>query len=252
MEQKDIERKLSKGKSNPVASIWSRRSLKRSPTAPPAQSPPIEMARTPSSGARHEKGSGGEAFKEKPQTGRYERPRLESSASANAAWISVPLPTFRVKYPLHNPLGPRWYKNHHLIPPSQMRPSLRPPTFFSPSFPPISTSSMPERSEDLAGISGTSSPLPTPNSSQTRVADGGSKPRSRKTSQTTPDNVDLLDVTDPWGTNWHHQSPYDVFAQAGATSLDTQDVCDRLPLFQGTFETNFFIVSFQIARDVLA
>ena len=247
-----MERKLSKRKSNP-SSFWSR-PLKRSPTAPPVQSSPIELTRNPSSGARHEKGS-----EEKHRTDRSQQhPRLKSSASANAditnstvkdTWTGVALPTFKVKYHLHNPLGPRWYKNHHLIPPSQIRPSLRPPTFFSPSFPPISTSPMPE---DAAGTSGTPShsPLPTPDSSQTRVADGG-KPRSRKTSQTTPDNVDLLDVTDPWGTNWHHQSPYDVFGQTATTSLDIQDVRDRSFLSQMTFETNF-IISFQIARGVLA
>jgi hypothetical protein len=49
------------------------------------------------------------------------------------------------------------------------------------------------------------STLTTPSSSQTRVAEG-QKPRSRKTS----DNVDLMDVTDPWGTSWHHTSPYDI------------------------------------------
>lgn len=239
-----MERKLSKGKSNPGSSIWSR-TLKRSPTAPSAQSSsPLELTRNPSSG---EKGARGEQQQQMSRGEQY--PRLKSSASATA----VPLPTFKVKYHLHNPLGPRWYKNHHLIPPSQMRPSLRPPTFFSTSFPPISTSSMPERSEDAAGTSGTPShsPLPTPDSSQTRVGDSG-KPRSRKTSQTTPDNVDLLDVTDPWGTNWHHQSPYDVFGQTTSFSLDPQDVRDRLLLFQTTFETNFFIVSFQIAPGVRA
>lgn len=251
-----MERKLSKRKSNPGS-----KSLKRSPTAPSVQSPPIELTRDSPSGARHEEGSEGE----KQQTENTQQfPRLKSSVSANAGvtsskvkdtWTAVPLPTFKVKYHLHNPLGPRWYRNHHLIPPSQMRPSLRPPTFFSSSFPPISTSSMPEHSELAAEASGppSQSPLPTPNSSQTRVVDGG-KPRSRKTSQTTPDNVDLLDVTDPYGTNWHHQSPYDVFSQTATSSLDThtQDVCDRLLLFQVTYEANLSIIRFLIARGVLA
>lgn len=232
-----IERKPSKQKSNTGTSIWSCRSLKRSPTEPSVQSSTIELTRNPSLGTRHENG-GEEAFETKQKTDRREQydlhHRLNSSASdirkapssmGKDTWGSVPLPTFKVRYHLHNPLGPRWYKNYHLIPPSQMRPSMRPPTFFSPSFPPMGTSSTPERSEDAAGTSGTPShsPLPTPDSSQTRVADGG-KPRSRKTSQTTPDNVDLLDVTDPWGTNWHHQSPYDFFGQTATTSLDTQDV----------------------------
>ena len=238
-----MERKLSKRKSNPNS-----KSLKRSPTSPSVQSPPIELTRDPYSSARNEKG--GEEEKQQTQNSQ-QFPRLKSSVSANAGvtnskvkdtWTAVPLPTFKVKYHLHDPLGPRWYRNHHLIPPSQKRPSLRPPTFFSSSFPPISTSSMPEHSELAAETSGapSQSPLPTPDSSQTRVADGG-KPRSRKTSQTAPDNVDLLDVTDPWGTNWHHQSPYDVFSQTATSSLDThtQDVRDRSLLFQVTYETNF-------------
>jgi len=57
----------------------------------------------------------------------------------------------RMGYDLHNPAGPPFYRNLHLLPPS----------------------------------------------------------RSRNNSQSTPDNVDLLDLTDPWGTSWHHTSPYD-------------------------------------------
>ncbi|KAJ2966916.1 hypothetical protein NUW54_g13667 [Trametes sanguinea] len=53
------------------------------------------------------------------------------------------------------------------------------------------------------------SPLPTPTSSQIRIQEPP-KPRSRKVSQTAHDNVDMMDGTDPWGTNWHHQSPYDI------------------------------------------
>ncbi|CAL1695181.1 unnamed protein product [Somion occarium] len=52
------------------------------------------------------------------------------------------------------------------------------------------------------------SPLPTPTSSQTRIHD--IRVRTRKVSQTAHDDVDMLDVTDPWGANWHHQSPYDL------------------------------------------
>ncbi|KAF5385455.1 hypothetical protein D9757_005426 [Collybiopsis confluens] len=128
-------------------------------------------------------------------------------------WASTT--SFRVKFPIHNPVGPRYYHNHHLIPPSLYRPGARPPSIFSPSFPAMGTNSMPERLDESIRMPGPSrtpshSPLPTPNSSQTRVADLGIKPRSRKTSQTAHDNVDLLDVSDPWGTNWHHESPYDI------------------------------------------
>ncbi|KAJ3853129.1 hypothetical protein EV368DRAFT_39563, partial [Lentinula lateritia] len=139
-------------------------------------------------------------------------------------WSSTP--SFKVRYPIHNPVGPRYYRNHHLIPPSVYRPGARPPSIFSPSFPAMGTSSMPERLDDATRLPVPSrtpshSPLPTPSSSQTRVADLGIKPRSRKTSQSAHDNVDLLDVSDPWGTNWHHESPYDIgLASSGPIAAD--------------------------------
>ncbi|KAI0639651.1 hypothetical protein C8Q77DRAFT_1046509 [Trametes polyzona] len=116
---------------------------------------------------------------------------------------------FRARYPLHNPVGPRWYRNHHLLPPHK---DGRPPSVFSPSFPPMA--SAPERAQDPARMAGPSrtpsgSPLPTPTSSQIRIQEP-IKPRSRKTSTNTHDGVDMMDGTDPWGTNWHHESPYDI------------------------------------------
>ncbi|KAI0652093.1 hypothetical protein C8Q79DRAFT_1005322 [Trametes meyenii] len=116
---------------------------------------------------------------------------------------------FRARYPLHNPVGPRWYRNHHLHPPTK---DGRPPSIFSPSFPPMV--SAPERAQDPARMAGPSrtpsgSPLPTPTSSQIRIQEPP-KPRSRKVSQTAHDNVDMMDSTDPWGANWHHESPYDI------------------------------------------
>lgn len=148
--------------------------------------------------------------------------REVSTSNLRDSWASVPRPTLRAHYKLHNPLGPRWYRNHHLIPPSHFKPSMRPPTFFSPSFPPIGTAShdYPDDDEDP---SGSPSPLPTPESSQTRVQDG-SKPRSRKTSQTAPDAIDMLDLSDPWGQNWHHQSPYEFGQATTFASFDTTDV----------------------------
>jgi len=232
-----LERKLSKRKSNSGTSVWSRKSVKRSTTAPPVQPTPPEL---PPHASRVDLPEMGAEVGVAQLEDRLDRddtgPHLATSRSVivdarenaawgeNGAWATVPLPTFRVKYNLHNPLGPRWYRNHHLIPPSHKRPSMRPPTFFSPSFPPMHTSSMPERTDDTQGLSRTpsNSPLPTPTSSQTRVMDGG-KPRSRKTSQTTPDTVDLLDLTDPWGTNWHHQSPYDIGQTT--TVADNSEVC---------------------------
>ncbi|KAH7914780.1 hypothetical protein BJ138DRAFT_1110302 [Hygrophoropsis aurantiaca] len=133
--------------------------------------------------------------------------------------------TFRIKYPLHNPVGPRWYKNHHLIPPAQLNPGNRPPSYFSPSFPPMAASHSQERSEDSTRLPGpsrtpSSTPLPTPSSSELRIPELGGKPRSRKTSQ---DNVDMLDVTDPWGTHWHHQSPYDAGTNVSPISADSPE-----------------------------
>lgn len=134
---------------------------------------------------------------------------LERTAAATVA--------FRKRYPVHNPIGPRVYRNCHLIPPHR-RQGTRPSSNFSPHFPPISAStgdhsmhtmSMPGPSRTPSG-----SPLPTPSSSQVRLNEIGvtaAKPRTRKMSQGAPhDNVDMMDVSDPWGTNWHHQSPYDV------------------------------------------
>jgi len=107
--------------------------------------------------------------------------------------------TFRIKYPLHNPVGPKWYKNYHLIPPAQLN---RPSSVFSPSFPPMAPSVL-DRSDDSTRLPGPSR-TPSGTSLQTPSSE---KPRSRKTSQ---DNADLLDASDPWGTHWHHQSPYDT------------------------------------------
>lgn len=113
---------------------------------------------------------------------------------------------FRSRHPIWNPMGPRWYRNHHLRPSRDKRP----PTVFSPSFPPMAASI--DRTQDgkMPGPSRTpsGSPLPTPSSSQVRIHDV--RVRTRKTSQTAHDDVDMMDVTDPWGTNWHHESPYDV------------------------------------------
>ena len=127
-------------------------------------------------------------------------------------WIPGVGTSFSVKYTLHNPEGPKWYKNHHLIPPQNAGATSQ----FSASFPPIAhpndslqptsdANRMPGPSRTPSG-----SPLPTPASSQTRVGEGMVPFRTRKLSQTAHDNVDMMDGTDPWGTNWHHQSPYDV------------------------------------------
>ncbi|RXW22597.1 hypothetical protein EST38_g3280 [Candolleomyces aberdarensis] len=206
-------------------SFWSRKSLKRSntthsssPSAPfPVPSPATDAQPSLPVGSADGNGllfpSSFGAQLSHSRSFAPESTNTNDMLSVDDPLAAIPHSESQVKYQIHNPLGPRWYKNHHLIPPSQIKPSMRPPTFFSTSFPPISTSSTPDNIGESANPSmGASySPLPTPTSSQTRVGEG-IKPRSRKTSQTTPDNVDLLDVTDPWGTNWHHESPYDIGA----------------------------------------
>ncbi|KAG5654720.1 hypothetical protein H0H81_007476 [Sphagnurus paluster] len=242
MERKESEeRKPSKHKSNSGMSIWSRKSLKRSATAHPAPPPPPAPKPHPPTTDidPHDEKRRGEEERDKEtnalmsdQSHQLNSPRsiIPNSKELPAwynkdAWDSVPLPSFKLRYVIHNPVGPRWYKNHHLVPPSETTPAARPPSFFSPSFPPMASSASQERSEDATRLAGPSrtpsnSPLPTPNSSQTRVID---KPRSRKTSTTAHDTVDLLDVTDPWGTNWHHHSPYDIGLSNGQISVDVQD-----------------------------
>ena len=123
---------------------------------------------------------------------------------------------FRGRYPIHNPVGPTFYKNVHLLP------SKRPASVFSPSFPPMSAepSSTPTPSRTPSGT-----PLPTPSSSQTGIPDPTGKGRTRKISNAA-DNVDLLDASDPYGTNWHHESPYDGLGLNGDRNPVASDVPD--------------------------
>ncbi|KAF9056566.1 hypothetical protein BJ165DRAFT_536503 [Panaeolus papilionaceus] len=221
MERRELlERKLSDRKSISGTSVWSHRTAK--PTNSILQPAPMpDLARKSSANSAGQQINGQHDPSEDDNLNdssnipnplhqlNPSRSIISDSRNINGSvesdpWDSVPLPTFKVYYPLHNPMGPRWYRNYHLIPPSQIKPSMRPPTFFSPSFPPMASSS-PTEHVDSPGASSSHSPHATPSSSQTKVAT-----RTRKTSQTAPDTVDLLDVTDPWGTNWHHQSPYDI------------------------------------------
>jgi hypothetical protein len=70
------------------------------------------------------------------------------------------------------------------------------------------------------------SPLPTPSSSQTRIPEPSLRVRTRKISNTAPDNVDLLDASDPYGTNWHHESPYDGLGLNGDRAPVSSDAPD--------------------------
>ncbi|KAH9964233.1 hypothetical protein BC827DRAFT_1154192 [Russula dissimulans] len=123
---------------------------------------------------------------------------------------------------------PSWYRTETELAAATTRQFRgRPSSVFSPSFPPMSTEPAPTASPSRPP-SGT--PLPTPSSSQTRIPDPSGKARTRKLSNTTPDNVDLLDASDPHGTNWHHESPYDGLGLNGDRNPASPDVPDaRVP-----------------------
>ncbi|TFY72416.1 hypothetical protein EVG20_g594 [Dentipellis fragilis] len=85
-------------------------------------------------------------------------------------WAASPVHLFRSRYPIHNPVGPRYYRNIHLLPHVLGK---RPSSVFSPSFPPMAAEGA---SDDPAwkpspSRSPSGSPLPTPSSSQTRIPD---------------------------------------------------------------------------------
>lgn len=253
MQKREVERKKSKRMSH-TGSIWSRKSVKRSAgqaTAvatrasssqpqqqqhqrPPASSSSVSLAKDTAVGAQPAGNSNDREMEKQDETRDVATPLTMSRSIIPDALNELPAwyskddsATYMMRYNLHNPVGPRRYYNHHLIPPSQKKPASRPPSIFSPSFPPMATSS--QDSDDLTRLAGPSrtpshSPLPTPSSSQVGVGDVGGVPRSRKTSQTAHDGVDLLDVSDPWGTNWHHQSPYDIGLTHNVVSVDPQEV----------------------------
>ncbi|KAJ3750642.1 hypothetical protein DFH05DRAFT_1436860 [Lentinula detonsa] len=246
MEKRErLERKASTAKRKSQGHLFSRKSVKRSSKTAATSSalepePPLNPATTTTTSNLAESQSDHKQDAREMET--LEQNEKNDSVTSLPTTSIIPdalkeLPawytsedwsattSFRTRFPLHNPVGPRYYRNHHLIPPAMYRPGARPPSIFSPSFPAMGTNSMPERFDDATRLPGPSrtpshSPLPTPSSSQTRVADLGIKPRSRKTSQSAHDNVDLLDVSDPWGTNWHHESPYDIGLGSGPIAAD--------------------------------
>ncbi|KAJ6520061.1 hypothetical protein C8R45DRAFT_1085966 [Mycena sanguinolenta] len=219
MERTDLERKLSKPKRS--SSIWSRKSLRRTSTNQSQSQPqPASAAKltSPSTSSLanayprslngHDRGESADTVPPMPIM--LSRSIVPDRLPELPAWYKENT-NHSVRYPIHNPVGPRWYKNHHLVAPASTRPS-RPPSVFSPSFPPIASSG---EAGPAPSRSASNSPLPTPNSSQTDM-----RPRSRKTSQTARDNVDLLDVSDPWGAPWHHESPYDVGLSSSPASFE--------------------------------
>jgi hypothetical protein len=204
-------------------SLFSRKPVKRSSTDSPSPTPdqfstqntptdpplsPIPVSREPSDvpSLNRNRSIIPESLKELPSWYRTE-----------GEWAAASALQFRARYPIHNQVGPHFYKNVHLLPPN------RPSSVFSPSFPPMSAepASVPlvPSSHSPSG-----SPLPTPSSSQTRIIDPSGKVRTRKLSNTAHDTVDLLDGSDPYGTNWHHESPYDGLG-LGNDRTDPADVC---------------------------
>ncbi|KAG2154635.1 hypothetical protein DEU56DRAFT_725266 [Suillus clintonianus] len=238
-EQYRPQRKLSRtspAKETSGRSLWHRKSTKKTTAAPnaPAGPPPLKHLHLQSSQSlvsMDSKLANDTSDEDHDFPTFISRSIIPDPLGELPAWFkkendmaAANLSSYRIKYPLHNPVGPKWYKNCHLIPPAQLNPGNRPPSVFSPSFPPMA-SSLNDRSEDSIRLPGPSrtpsgTSLQTPSSSQIRIPESGGKPRSRKTSQ---DNADLLDASDPWGTHWHHQSPYDTGTNISPVSVDPSE-----------------------------
>ncbi|KAI0257039.1 hypothetical protein BJV78DRAFT_1277636 [Lactifluus subvellereus] len=183
-------------------------------------SPPAEPLRSPSPISRE---PSLDTLSSNPNRSIIPEPlkELPSWYHTEGEWATTSTHQFRARYPIHNPVGPQFYRNVHLSPP------IRPASVFSPSFPAMYTEPASAPSPPHTPPSG--SPLPTPNSSQTRIPDPSGKVRTRKLSNTAHDTVDLLDGSDPYGTNWHHESPYDV-GLTGDRNVASSDAPDaRLP-----------------------
>lgn len=247
MQQQDfLQRKMSRAPSSGKRSIWSRKLSKKSLGAPISDDANLGMGNFVPTMAYDQRLDSKEKEEDEMAALDDKVDQISAALARSRSIIPDPLSelpawftkendlnvghtiSYRLKHPIHSPVGPRWYKNHHLIPPAHLRPAGRPTSVFSPSFPPMA-SSLHDSHEEVHSLhrSQSGSPIATPNSSQPDVA---TKPRGRKTSQTTPDNVDLLDVTDPWGTHYHHQSPYDPGLSSSSTttppttSFDSQEV----------------------------
>ncbi|KAG8219647.1 hypothetical protein J3R82DRAFT_602 [Butyriboletus roseoflavus] len=247
-----VSRRLSRkdSKNNSARSLWHRKSTKKSTESPTATATQVKhissLASTHSLPAMdpNDDNDGPHSSQENVTSPLLSRSIIPDPLGELPAWFkkesemaAANISTFRIKYPLHNPNGPRRYRNHHLLPPPSFN---RPPSLFSPSFPPMAASvhTIQDRSEDSTRLPGPSrtpsnTPLPTPSSSQVGIPDPSVKPRSRKTSQ---DNVDLMDVSDPWGTHWHHQSPYDAGSSVSPVAVDSPEVNHHSRVLHLTFQ----------------
>ena len=229
-------RKLSSRSQKESRGILSRKLSKRAEQS--RKAPPVEEAQdqAPAQGMESKGKERDSSVSQEPEEQQPQQPKpvfparsiipdtlaeLPQWYSTEVEWAAASAVQLKNKYPIHNPVGPRYYKNHHLLPPSLEK---RPPSVFSPSFPPMATST--ERLPDTAKVSGPSrsssgSPLPTPSSSQVRIPDV--RVRTRKISQTAQDNAETLN-TDPWGSNWHDRSPYDVGKNKDHAPPDSPEV----------------------------
>lgn len=155
----------------------------------------------------------------------------------------APPSSYRSFYKIHNPVGPRYYRNQHLRPSFNnpaLSAALRPASAFSSAFPPLSA--LPPGSPPLHGLgfghtqlnprnyspqpsssnirfSSSESVLPTPDSTQPPyLGQSGEIQRKNNAIVNGPvvngaagsDPVDQLDGSDPYGQKFHHDSPYDL------------------------------------------
>lgn len=164
-------------------------------------------------------------------------PLWSNEPSEHVTSRNVPPNTYRSYYKLHNPVGPRFYRNHHLRPlnNSAISAALRPSSAFSSAFPPLSAlppASPPPRGLGLGhshlhphnnppqfpspdtSFSSSESVLPTPDTSESAfVGQGSEAPRKNNVivnGTVVSDPVDQLDGSNPYGQKFHHDSPYDL------------------------------------------
>ncbi|KIY66029.1 hypothetical protein CYLTODRAFT_491818 [Cylindrobasidium torrendii FP15055 ss-10] len=223
--KEDAQRKLSRKGSRPGSKIWRRKrqadkQLGQQPSPPANKGAPgtEESIRT----SADEQTETRDILSPLTSTGMdVGRSIVPDTAATIPEWYAKDESTrHQTRFNIHNPFGPQRYYNHHLLPPSARKQASRPPSIFSPSFPPMAVNQDPDDPTRQRSPSRTpsNSPLPTPSSSQVRL----DQPRSRKTSQTARDEVDMLDASDPWGTNWHHQSPYDIGSTHNVNTVDVE------------------------------
>lgn len=149
----------------------------------------------------------------------------------------APPSSYRTFYKIHNPVGPRYYRNHHLRPSINLALSaaLRPASAFSSAFPPLSAlppASPPPRGLGLGhtqlhphnnppqflspntSFSSSESVLPTPDSTQATILGQGGEAQRKNNNvvngTVVSDPVDQLDGSNPYGQKFHHDSPYDL------------------------------------------